>query len=82
MRGWKAAVSEKKIGQPEDHKKFYKLMKENAVHFYDVSAFGVSEFTWNLVEEDFHRDQADSWPGINDLDADADGDVGEGGVFY
>jgi hypothetical protein len=82
VRGWKAAVSEKKIGQPEDHKKFYKLMKENAVHFYDVSAFGVSEFTWNLVEEDFHRDQADSWPGINDLDADADGDVGEGGVFY
>ncbi len=53
VRGWKAATGAIKIGSPDDPNKFFKLMKDNEVHFYDVTAFGVSAFQWGLDEDDF-----------------------------
>lgn len=70
-RGWKTAVKTKKIGQAEDPKKFFKLMKENDVHFYDESAFGVSAFPWKLDEGDFYPsdDEETHWLGFDEFDS-------------
>ena len=76
VRGWKAAGSTIKIGQSEDPKKFFKLMKKNDVHFYDTTAFGVSAFPWNLGEDDFfptHED-TENWLDFDGLDVDDDDD--------
>jgi hypothetical protein len=81
-RGWNAAVKTKKIGQSEDPKKFFKLMKENDIHFYDVEAFGVSAFPWNLSENDFYpaHGNAEDWSEFDDFDTEEDN--GEDFFFY
>ena len=79
-RGWKVAVSDKKIGQPGDPSKFFKLMKENNVHFYDVNAFGVSAFQWNLNEGDFYPSHDDEGE-IADID-DFDVEEDDGDEFF
>ena len=75
-RGWKAAVKGKKIGQKGDPSNFFKLMSSNDVHFYDVSAFGVSAFSWGLGEDDFdaNPDEVEDLPDFDDRDDDDDGD--------
>ncbi|MCE8006309.1 RNA-directed DNA polymerase [Aestuariivita sp.] len=81
-RGWKSAVSAKKIGQSEDPKKFFKLMNDNDVHFYDVSAFGVSAFPWSLGENDFYPSHEDTedWLDFDEIDVGEDED--EDYFFY
>ncbi|MDU8928225.1 RNA-directed DNA polymerase [Alisedimentitalea sp. MJ-SS2] len=71
-RGWKAAAKNKKIGQPGDPRKFFKLMNKNDVHFYDVSAFGISAFAWALKEDDFYPAHEDEevFPDFDEVDAD------------
>lgn len=73
-RGWKSAAGVNKIGQSGDPKNFFKLMKDNDVHFYDVAAFGVSAFPWSLVENDFNPEEDDdeAWLDFDELEAEDD----------
>lgn len=73
-RGWKSAAGVNKIGQSGDPKNFFKLMKDNDVHFYDVAAFGVSAFPWGLVENDFNPEEDDdeAWLDFDELEAEDD----------
>ena len=73
-RGWKSATGVNKIGQSGDPKNFFKLMKDNDVHFYDVAAFGVSAFPWSLVENDFNpeEDDGEAWLDFDELEAEDD----------
>ena len=73
-RGWKSAAGVNKIGQSGDPKNFFKLMKDNDVHFYDVGAFGVSAFPWSLVENDFNPEEDDdeAWLDFDELEAEDD----------
>jgi hypothetical protein len=60
-RGWKGAINGEKIGKAGDPNNFFKLMRKNNVHFYDVGAFGVTAFVWKLNKQSFHPKQDDDF---------------------